>query len=86
VYTTLYPESNQLVSFELQMAHFFPDTEAENNDALAQLQRKREDHAMRIAAGELALKKQEQENSFKLAMLQHTETVANNKRPRTSAL
>jgi hypothetical protein len=86
VYTTLYPESNQLVSFELQMAHFFPDTEAENNDALAQLQRKREDHAMRIAAGELALKKQEQENSFKLAMLQHTETVANNKRQRTSAL
>jgi hypothetical protein len=50
------------------------------------LQRKREDHAMRIAAGELALKKQEQENSFKLAMLQHTETVANNKRQRTSAL
>jgi hypothetical protein len=34
----------------------------------------------------LALKKQEQENSFKLAMLQHTETVANNKRQRTSAL
>jgi hypothetical protein len=72
------------VSFHVQVQHFFPDTEAQNAEAQLQLQRKREDHSMRIAAGELALKKQEQENSFKIAMLQHSETVANNKRQRTT--
>jgi hypothetical protein len=85
VYRVLYPTSTGDVYFTIKLEHFFPDKEGDIAEEQVQMQRKREEHSMRMASGELLLKQREQENSFKMAMLEHTETVSNNKRQRSAA-